>query len=442
MSNDKKTPDSLDSSGGRKGRTKSFSVGKKDHWIFVVDKDGQESLLEATDFDVVEPLGFGRQGKVYSAKVIFENEEGDLETKQCVLKTVPRRRRDPVPFSAHEKISQADQSSIENNIIKLIKVIHHDDGEYYALLPFCNMFLDSVIMALKKMSKEDPGQFDKIKNLLALHLLSDLCDAYISMHLDKNYVHGDVKPANVGFYCGHWCLIDMDCAKKMGDEVTQYSGTPAFTHPSAVCDRDNLSLPWSDLFALGEMVNLIFSPENYGLYSDREILEKKDSLYRHALRKKYQGAPQRKSSLTVLLSSAGSVEEKLMYIASALTEPLATDQVDLLELTSCVKTLKRNARFEPQVFDALETFYASLKTSGYLKADSELPLVDVFTHSVSDSLFTPDSVSFFSERRTDHGFLDSLSRHSISGSIGNISSNIDSLLTTQGNSPVDKKNGR
>lgn len=358
-------------------RTNSFAVGKnRELFILIVNKNGEENLLEDTNFDAITPLGSGRQGKVYAAKVIFENEAGEMEVRYCVLKNIPKKRHSlQSPFDAHEKISEQDKTSIENNMIKLIKIIQHED-ESYALLPYCPVFLNSVIEKLKKPFISNSIEFGQLKILLTLHVLSDLCDAYISMHLDKNYVHGDVKPANIGLYLGHWCLIDMDCAKKAGSPVNQYSGTVAFSHPSAIHDRDNASNPSTDLFALGEVVRMLIEI-NDGITSpsDREMIDISDNLYRQALHEKYQGGIEVKP-FSELIQNAATLEEKIKVIALCLKRPLATDQPDVLALKKVIAALKEElfSQVTPLVAEeALEQFYNELKSDGYFNVDSSDP---------------------------------------------------------------------
>src|SRR3990167_6246583 len=172
-------------------RTSSLAMSKSDLFIFVVNRDGEEILLEEVDFDEIEKLGKGQQGNVYAAKVIFKNDESELEVRHCVLKTIPRKRYvRQSPFVAHEKISEKDESSIQNNTIKLIKIIEHHDN-YFALLPYCSLFLDSVIESLKNLSEVDPIQLQKIKLSLAFHVLNDIYIAFNNMHFAREFVHGD-----------------------------------------------------------------------------------------------------------------------------------------------------------------------------------------------------------------------------------------------------------
>ena len=89
--------------------------------------------------------------------------------------------------------------------------------------------------------------------MISLHVLSDLSKALMYMHLDKDFVHGDIKPANIAYYRGHWCLIDLDISRKIGSSVNKFSGTIGFLHPSAFHDRDHLSNPSSDLFFEGNV---------------------------------------------------------------------------------------------------------------------------------------------------------------------------------------------
>lgn len=353
-------------------RTNSVTLGKKELVVFIINKNGEEILLdELSDLDCVTPLAGGAQGKVYDAKAMFWDEDDELQVRHCVLKHITNRRPSPnSPFGAHEKISELDETSTKNNTIKLIKVIQHA-GEHYALLPHCGVFLDGAIQKLNLLSKTNPDLYKEIKTPLALHVLSDLCDAFISMHLDKNFVHGDVKPANVGFYRGHWCLIDMDCAKTVGQPVDRFSGTIAFSHPSAIHDRDNASNPSNDLFALGETIRML-TEKDYVLLSDRMLLDVKDTLYREALRAKYPTGVAAEP-MSTLIQRAQTADEKISVIATCLTRPLATDQPDVLELKKCIEELKAAffAETSATVIESkLEEFYESIKSEGYVNVNT------------------------------------------------------------------------
>lgn len=357
-------------------RTSSLAMGKRDLWIIIVNKNGEEILLDYVDFADIEPLGSGRQGNVYAAKVIFKNDDDESEARYCVLKNIHRKRYiRQSPFAAHEKISEKDESSIQNNTIKLIKLIEHDDN-CYALLPYCSLFLDSAIEFLKNASKTDPAQLQKIKLSLAFHTLRDVCIAFNSMHFAKEFVHGDVKPANVGLYCGHWCLVDMECAMRIGAPVNQLASTLLYTSHAALHNRDNAANPSNDFYALGRMVRDILHPEEYGVHGDmRSVLEKRNAEYREALYEKYFGNAKAKKTLLEMVK-AGKLAENLELLSTGLMSKLETDQPDAIQIEECIfGQLEKQLSTEiPDFTEILEDFYGQLKTDGYFHADSSDPL--------------------------------------------------------------------
>ena len=390
-------------------RTNSFALSKSDLLIFVVNKDGEETLLDQVDFEDVVPLGKGQQGKVYAAKIIFNNEDNELEVRHCVLKNIPRKRfAQQSPFSAHEKISEKDKSSIQNNTIKLIKIIKHQ-ADYYALLPYCSLFLDSAIELLKELSVSDSVQFKNIKLSLAFHILRDMYIAQNNMHFAKGFVHGDVKPANVGLYCGHWCLVDMDCALKIGEHVDHFAGTLPYTSPAALCNRDNAANPSNDFYALGRIVRDILHPEEYGVYGNMfSLLEKKDSEYREALHEKYLGNGKTKKTLLELIET-GKLEDNLELVSTSLMSKLETDQPDAVQVEACIfGKLEKQLHDEiPNFITVLEDFYDELKSDGYFHVNpsdpSSSPKNFTSALSLSHSLFSNSA----SARRASNGSLTS-----------------------------------
>lgn len=358
-------------------RTPSFKVKNKiacgDVKVYVVNKNGAETAFNETVFEDIKPLGGGNQGKIYAAKIYFYNELAELEVRHCVLKYLQGSHggRSKKIFMAHQEISDKDESSTEHNLIKLIEILTNDDGEIFALLPYCEIFLDSVIEKLGELIFSDPEKFEELKLLLALHVLHDLCDAFISLNLDKAFVHGDPKPANVGYYRGHWCLIDMDCAKIIGEPVAGISGTVEYMHPSSVRNRNNSSNPSNDLYAMGEIILNIFDGGSF-TQSDREIVATKEKQYGQALREKYELGLTPMPFLEAL-NTCESVETKLIKIAEYLMQPLETNQPDILMIKAEIEKLIDQLFPSSLSFtmeQKLHVFYDSLKSTGYFRENT------------------------------------------------------------------------
>lgn len=368
-------------------RMSSFAISMKDDlFVFVVDKNGNEVLVEDVDLSQITPLGGGNQGDIFAAKVMFRNDPGQLEARHCVLKKITHDFRSKMrarnssleseshhesdekqsAFQAHLNASESDETSTQNNTIKLIKLIKHGNNEELALLPYCDLFLNSAVKKINQSAK-----YEKIKIPLALHVLNDVCKALISLHLDKGLVHRDIKPENIGFYRGHWCLIDFDCAKKLGERVSSYSGTVSYSHPSAIYNSENTTNPSTDLFALGETILYIFN-QNAKYRSYRDAIAVKDSEYRDALKLKHEqgvSAP----SLLATVEATSDIEGKIMLIARALTQTLASDQPSLLELRECISHVMEKYFAENNHEDAEKTlnqFYEEAKSTGYFDDDA------------------------------------------------------------------------
>lgn len=384
-------PDSTDEFEGElpERRMSSFAISRTDDvLIFVVNKNGHEVLLDDDlNLNQITPLGGGSQGDIFAAKVMFRNNDGELETRHCVLKKIThdfrakmRARNSSLEseshhesdekqsaFQAHLDASESDETSTQHNSIKLIKLIKRANNEELALLPYCDLFLNS---AVKKINQSE--KYETVKIPLALHVLNDVCNALISLHLDKELVHRDIKPDNIGFYRGHWCLIDFDCAKKLGAHVSSYSGTVNYSHPSAIYNSENTTNPATDLFALGETILFIFN-QNATYQSYRDAVATKDGEYRDALKIKHEqgiSAP----SLSTSVEAASDIEDKIKVIARALTQKLASDQPSLLELKECILRVMEKYFAEnnhPNAEKILNQFYEEAKSSGYF--DDNVP---------------------------------------------------------------------
>lgn len=356
-------------------RMSSFSlredIESNKTYMVLVNPDGTEVDFDSAVFDgydndplLVTPIGRGGQGVVYAARIYFMNQSGALEVRDCVLKRIQcRTPQGQDPFEQSQNITKTDRTSTENNIIKLIGLVKKDE-ETYALFPYCDFFLDTTIERLRELSTEEPDRFKELKVPLCLHVMLDLCEALIALHLDKGYVHGDIKPANIGYCRGHWCLNDMDSAKEIGESVQYLSGTYKYMYFGSFRDRDNSSNPSTDLFAMAMTVLELLLEEEPPILSLKHLVTEREESYRHQLKEKY-GEGKIQPSLSALLqeNKNESLEKKLILICRSFSS-LASDQPDLLSLKRELEELIKElftSHSHATIKSTLDCFYESMK---------------------------------------------------------------------------------
>lgn len=214
------------------------------------------------DFSTMKPLASGGQGAVFKVQVkrIDPAAGNILEELTCVLKcrfrpkTLPRIPDDMLSplFHAHSEVSET--SSLIHHILPLLGVVKHRSRQY-ALLPLCQTFLH---LETKRFSslKTDPLFF----SALVVGILKNTLIALQYLHETKKMIHGDIKPDNIAFYKGNWCLADFDSATPIGSpkipETNYY-----FKHPAAIVDSTLSSLPCNDIYALGIVLKTLLNPE-------------------------------------------------------------------------------------------------------------------------------------------------------------------------------------
>jgi len=86
----------------------------------------------------------------------------------------------------------------------------------------------------------------------ALPILIDLADALVSLSAN-GVVHRDLKPGNILFYEGHWCLSDFGISRyaEMSTSIDthKYSMTPEYAAPEQW--REQRATPATDIYAFG-----------------------------------------------------------------------------------------------------------------------------------------------------------------------------------------------
>lgn len=277
----------------------------------------QKIPFEDADFDQIVPLGEGTQGIVYAVAIHIEGDPTEYRYvvkrlrkvrtlgsasiscspsagtygtmtpnsvhfsfgARSVASAISRQRmkkRGP-SFDSHIEITRDSNDITDHNIIKLIKIIEHN-GEEYALLPYCDLFLDTF------MNQQFKSLDETQRIILSCEILIDVLEALSYLNYTKDYAHRDIKPENIALCGGKWCIVDFECAISVGQKVKGTSGSPYYMHPWCFIDSDKSTLPGNDLYAIGVVLNQLldlppmFHSTNYYQLVDEKIAIHKANL--------------------------------------------------------------------------------------------------------------------------------------------------------------------
>ena len=330
-------------------------------------------------------IGGGQQGKVYAVVVAYK-EEGVEQKQLCAVKVFGGKNPEK---KMHALVTQSDQTSTQNNIIKLMSVVERTNNEnetqHYSLIPFCGLFLENLMESILEIKKSNFGLYKQV----VLHAVIDLLKAVKFMH-DSGYVHGDIKSANIAYYKGHICLIDLDCALKIGEKVTVTSGSPLYMHPACFLDADFCARPENDIFSLGVFLKELLGDEAtiewMQKWKAREAEATKMMLLSElskAQADRLREAPERSEmdsnlDLRARLSELKTDELQLKYIAEQMTS--LSSQPTVAALLDCCEMLKKKLLADSEKTDpvaaqakALQGFYESLIPVRFLSGlDSDI----------------------------------------------------------------------
>lgn len=323
--------------------------------MMVVDPFKKIPLHDA-DFDEIIPLGEGTQGIVYAVAVHFE---GDPQEYRYVVKRLRRTRVLPPPpmcnasfscsepptlsaessfvpevrsiasastrrrrtffngpsFDKHAQITEDNTSLTENNIIKLIQIIKHNNEEY-ALLPYCELFLDMFMEGeMNQLDYED-------RMALTCEILIDVLNAVRYLNYSKDFVHRDLKPENIALCEGKWCILDFECAAQIGQKV-RVVGSPYYMHPWCFLDPSKSALPGNDMYAVGQiMKQLLLLPPSFQSTCYYDIMHEKVALYKAEIKEKWE------KRITIPPTDETSVINKLIRLSEEMCG-LMSDQPDI-----------------------------------------------------------------------------------------------------------------
>lgn len=404
-----------------------------------------------------DPIASGNQGKICLAKVIFEDETNEEHEKLCVLKIVTTKKsklqlkdhetthedvQEAPPIlktETHLTLTEEDESSLQHNIIKVLNYMvieNPNDTETYTLIPFSSLFLDRLTNSDPENSRLSPCQLLATDaqsttpdpsmpdlELVALHVLQDITQALTHLH-SKKIVHGDIKPANISYLDGHWCLLDFDTMLPLDEKKSKFQGTLPFMHPGCFADdgKNIIATTHNDIFALGVTLKLILADRKtqsemqaYSEMPFNKFKEYRKHMYYRALEERGQPNPPQKLENGVtpeeFLSQKG-VLTVLLELAERMCSPDPLCQPTLEEITDIVKTLqiisaekKASPENEAKILAQYYKAHSNKKFDALTSTSSTISSPSLYYYSRSNSNATSLSSSvlcsegFFGESR-------------------------------------------
>lgn len=359
-------------------------------------------LLEDADFNGIIPLGEGNQGIIYA--VLYNGEKYVLKTLVhkktlmcCSVTSFPsgdfrpelsgqfneeeifqkirvvvnkKRIKRKVSFDAHREVTSEHTDINSHNIVKLEGIIDHE-GREFALIPYCDIFLNDLID-------------EKFQGLTGDHHIITVCDIIIDivkalkyLNYNKDYVHRDIKPENIALCGDKWCLIDFECAVKVGTKNPDVLGSPLYMHPSGFYNSENLALPGNDHYALGCVIkDMLYVEHEFDTSNLHRMVMEKSEKYINEIHKKWDpmGASTRSESFLSLEFS--NPKDKLINLSNRLC-CLMSDQITVDEISENVERIRRDLLNDSKSVN-IRSFLSSFKSDGFFQPGSSnrSPLLD------------------------------------------------------------------
>jgi serine/threonine protein kinase len=273
-----------------------------------------------------------------------------------------RTKKGPT-FDSHAYITSESETVCDNNIIKLIHVIKHND-EDYALLPYCDLFLDIFLETSFKCLDSNS------RVMLSCEIILDILNAVSYLNYQKDFVHRDIKPENIALCNGKWCLVDLECAVKADNKTKNMGGSPYYMHPWCFVDTYYSSLPGNDLYAVGQVLrDLLSLPSLYHSRCFRDLANEKVAL--HKLRRDAKWMESIPSSYTPDDTPYG----KLCRLTEQMCG-LMSDQPSIDDIISEIRSVhdEMNELLSPVSSDPSSLFselYRSSRTDGYFSSSQD-----------------------------------------------------------------------
>ena len=164
---------------------------------------------------------------------------------EYVLRTVPmaRESRDASISQLNRFANAATATSHPNLIVVLDSSLH--SAQPFLIMP---RLTGATLAELLQASTPQPLP-------VILWMARQAAQALTALHL-ASWLHGDVKPENL--YVGpqgHLTVLDLGFARQLGTRMRQeFLGTPQYTAPELLDDRDAIATAGADVFALGRVL--------------------------------------------------------------------------------------------------------------------------------------------------------------------------------------------
>lgn len=211
-------------------------------------------------------IAAGGEGNIYQVPVYFV-QDGEEKTRWCVLKKSKSEHNHSLAKEEdfNYLLTQADESSINHHIIKLIAHIDTPSGSY-SLYPYCDLILNQLINVNDQTSPFESlkASTPLIHTALIVKVGTDILKAMFHMH-QSGVVHRDIKLLNIGYHLGRWCLLDWGLATNLINEYSSPSedvtlaGTVPYIHPKSFLEPGFSSTWHNDVYALGRVLQFLMN---------------------------------------------------------------------------------------------------------------------------------------------------------------------------------------
>lgn len=360
------------------------------------------------DFNQLVPLGEGSQGLVYAVMIHLCDDPNEYRfviksikerkrlprfaTSQCqsassfaasfagsfctdaildsaktaAVKIRKKRNKDDF-FHSHRNITRDHDSLSEHNIIKLIDTIKQDDGTEYALLPYCDIFLDTFF------EKHFHDLDLKTRLILICEIMLDVLNAITYLNYEVDYVHRDIKLDNIARFDDKWCIIDFESAVPVGSKDAEFTGSPYFVHPACFADSEKTAWPGNDMYALGQVLRkLLMLPADFQSETTYGIFREKLEVYKKEIHDKWS------DGITKEYPTGTSGNEERIIMISEKMCSLMSDQPpidDVFKEFECIYLdLKKIEKPVSNLSDSssiLTDLYKSSRSDGYFSSSTE-----------------------------------------------------------------------
>lgn len=386
-------------------------LSKQEAIVTVVDPFRYVDFKDA-DFSQIVPFGEGSQGIVYAVMIHLSNDPNEYRfvikcikerkklpqfvasqcqsetsftcsftssictdaildsAKNAAIKIRKKKNKDNF-FHNHKNITRNHDSLSNHNIIKLIDVIKHDDGTEYALIPYCDIFLDTFF------EKHFHDLNTETRLILICEIILNVLEAIIFLNYEVGYVHRDIKLDNIARFDNKWCIIDFESAILVYSKDAEFTGSPYYVHPACFSDSEKTAWPGNDMYAIAQVLRkLLMLPSDYQSDTIYGIFREKLDVYKKEIHDKWS------SGIIKQYPTEIPNNEERMIIMSEKMCSLMSDQPSIddvyKEFESIYLDLKKVKKSEPTLSDSfsiITDLYKSSRSDGYFSSSTDGKLI-------------------------------------------------------------------